>query len=203
MRFAVRSERAIGIKVFEDLRESPEPLGISAPRIAACGMIERALADADELCYLRMMAVRVNAANLPYRELRRARGLREPHWPRYALVSPAMVPSVGFAALRRDQAVADLAGSQTALEIELFRSRFGRYPATSDETSARSLRARFGRIRSAASRWSTGSGAGATCCTSIGPDLKDDGGVPAIPCPEGLAEIFSGSAEQILDTPAS
>jgi len=183
VRIAMCGERTFGIGVFEDLRENPEGLGLGPPGITACEILQRTLTNADEMCYLRRMAEQVKAARLPYRKIRGAGTAHEMPCPEYAVVSLALVPSVECAALWRDQAIAELAGSQAALALELYRLRFGRYPVTLADLRAK-LACRLPKDPFSGKALVYRQRGRGYVLYSIGPDLTDDGGDPPRPSPD-------------------
>ncbi len=148
-RSALEIDRDMGLMVFDRFRKGAHSafvdqysadvdhgIGFAQPRWReihwsrfACTKLWAPLLDSDELSYLRYMQKQLRSATKPYRLLT-ADELADPQFPRHAYVCRTITPAPGETQFSRDLATARMALAQTALALQVYRSRLGAYPDT-------------------------------------------------------------------------
>ncbi len=183
---AMQGERAFGLWGFEYVGKHPKAFAKMMASGTGSGHLLWRLAGsyawrpflyADELLYLNAMNKSVDLASQPYRE-RQSKGLDQPvDFPKYAVISRIFFPVFARARARRDEGAAEVAGSRILLALHTYHHRFHSYPETLDELRAKLQWEIPADIFSGKDfvykRQKKG-----FVLYSIGPDLKDDGGVP-------------------------
>jgi len=187
---ALQGDRAMAIGVFEELRSKGTRkideiyAGFSRDRaqprrpIPGSSLV-RLLLRPDEACYIRTSTKMIETAGLPYREMRaKAPAGNDPgqSLPKYAVMSRMLLHNFDQSARARDEAIASIVCARVALGLQAYRARHGTYPQNlkllesdlrwtvpNDPFSGRELVYKR-------------AGAG-FLLYSIGPDLKDDGGL--------------------------
>lgn len=179
-------DQACAISLFDEIRVRPHammkqveksPMGIG--KIASeppekVSPFWRSLLYADELFYLRTMSKMIKGSRLPYYSSEGEDLMKEPEFPRYALMTGILLPSTNSHRWRTAQA--RVSGGRIALALAAYKARFGSYPE-----SLQRLEARLGwklpddPFSDKPFRYKR-QGKGFLLC-SLGPNLKDDGGI--------------------------
>lgn len=101
--------------------------------------IWRPVLYADELIYLKLINKEATLMRLPYREIHSqlaALDGESQNLPRYAFISRIMFPIFARATASRDDATAEISGSQILLALQAYKDRFRAYPDSLDALRA-------------------------------------------------------------------
>ncbi|MHB1456260.1 MAG: hypothetical protein ACYC0V_05030 [Armatimonadota bacterium] len=172
---ALDGEVAVGISSYDTFHHAvmPHP----SPSNAIWKLPVRGGLYQDESYYLEHMNISVDAINSPYYELK-GKQVKMPKPPKSLIVlSDTMISLVDGIWWRRDMGTAEVSGSRILVALMAYRSRYGNYPSSLDQ-----LRSKL--------KWvipedpftgkdfiykTKGKG---FLLYSIGPNLKDDSGIP-------------------------
>ncbi|MHB0998897.1 MAG: hypothetical protein ACYC27_06590 [Armatimonadota bacterium] len=175
LRIAIEGETAVGVTAYDNINiiwTSKPAHGVNAFII----LPERRKIYKDELYFLRYMNICRDESLLPYRELK-GKNVKMPTAPKHKFMSDTLIPVFGEIWWKRDHGIADISGSRILMALKAYRFRYGAYPSSLNE-----LRGTLG--------WTIPddpfSGKDFVYNTkgkgfvlySLGPNLKDDGGVP-------------------------
>ena len=151
----------------------------------------------DEAYYIRTITSRIGLARLPYRRLITSpdfKPMTEDDMPGYAIISRSMLRSLDRLAVRRDKGVAVVGECRLALALCAYREESGSYPATLAQISRNLGRKLPADPFSGRDFVYKRQGKG-FLLYSIGPNLKDDGGIEAKPA---KAAEFSARQDDIV-----
>jgi hypothetical protein len=186
---AMQTERVLGLDAFsrakrgQDVQalvgdEGPGGSWLEGLYVWAYPGLLRPVLYADELQYLRYMDELERRGSLPLRGRATARTPEDgrplaPHW---AIITRLVVPPVSRADLRLESALAQRRLLQTALGLQVYRQRYGRYPSALAELRAMGWVVPTDNFTGQDFLYRR-RGAG-YLLYSVGPNLKDDGGQP-------------------------
>jgi len=186
---AMHAERTLGLDAFSRIRRGGNLdaiVGDAPPGRAlrnrmylwAYSRLLRPLLYADELQYLQCLDELERYGTLPLPERVNARMTPDgdPPVPRWAILTRTVAPVFRRIDLRFESALAQRRLLQTALGLQVYRQRHGRYPAALSELRALGWIAPIDPF-SGQDLIYRRQGAGYTLY-SVGPNLKDDGGQP-------------------------
>lgn len=115
-------------RLFQMLPNEKQPSGIVA-KVAY--FVKRPLIYLDEIFLLDAYASYIDAGQRPSREIRKdAKYSDTGKFPWYAQLSPMFMPTFGFIAVGCDANKAEIEGSRIYLALQVYKAKFGTYPAS-------------------------------------------------------------------------
>jgi hypothetical protein len=134
---------------------------------------------ADGICYLRLMEKEIDSAHVPFRELG-TKGLDadslEKETPFYATMARTLIPVFPRVRMQTDTCIAETAGARAALALIAYKDHFGSYPGSLAEVTTK-LGWKLPEDPFSGKDFIYKPQAKGFIVYSIGPNLKDDGGV--------------------------
>ena len=178
---ALEVERAMGIWVFDHLRDDPSSITASTgssslARTHGSGPLVHLWMDLDEGYYLTKMRQYIDCLSQPYRDLARTGKLADPSdMPKYAILSAVCLPLVQGQWRIRDEAQARINGSRIALALAIYHNQHKTYPVDLNKVS-RLLGGKIPIDPFSGKAFVYKKQNPGCLLYSIGPDLKDNGG---------------------------
>jgi len=202
---ALRGERACGIDSFERLvgrvveGRGRGPDGFKHPPTkrgtpAFGSGVLRTLFERDEARYIRMMTSFIDRAGLPYRVIARTEKPAHPRdrdVPRLPSISGMLLPHMGWFARSRDEGIAAISAGRLMLALAAYRGRSGSYPERLADLRGKLTR-KLPEDPFAGTDFIYKREGSGFLLYSIGPNLKDDGGVEIKPAKSKASEIPGG-----------
>lgn len=183
---AMRAERVFGLQAFEMVEEGRGAVlaqfednpSRQAAMLLALGTVGRPLLNSSKQYYLDCLQGYVEALGLPWPQAKAkadALEAQQSHLPQYAWLTSMLMPVFSRALDTRDRELAYLGASRIALAAKAYKGEHGAYPTSLADLTKAGWKLPLDPFTGQAYRYQqVGKG---FMVYSLGPDLKDDGGV--------------------------